>query len=203
MKNMPLLNSLFDTLQLWLSRRKHYERIGLLLIGLTIIYTIWYVILLRPLNIQRSNIKQESATLKDQMNIFTASAQKIKLEVEARAKSQALNKQHPGQRMISIASAADSDEIIKEILNTHQKVKFLGLKTGKQSTPDANTVVDTNKPASGSDIEIMFNSDYFNTITYLTQLENLPWCLSWNSLSYKVNTYPLATITINLLIVNS
>lgn len=45
-------------------------------------------------------------------------------------------------------------------------------------------------------IELKFQADYFNTIQYLSRLEKLPWHVYWDTLSYKVLTYPKAEVTV-------
>ncbi len=199
MNDTPL-HSLFNSLQLWLSRRKHRERIALLLTGWVIIYTVWYIFLYNPVQSERLLMKQESTTLEKQIAIFTTETKKIESEATERVKNK---KQTTDQSKFGIASASDADNIIKQMLNIDHKVQFINLKSGKQITQDTTNTTELAKPLTGNNVEITFNSDYFNTISYLAQLESLPWCLSWNSILYKVNNYPLATVTINLLIVSN
>jgi hypothetical protein len=201
--NITPLNSLIDITQRWLNRRKHFDRIVLLLVGWVIIYFFWYVLLWHPLNIQRAQLLQEIGGFKNQISIYNAGSKTIAREGEETVKIQKLNMQNKAQIKFGLASSADTDEIIKLILNTKHNIKFVNLKTGKDSTVNVNSTAEPNKSIAGSNLEIVFNSDYFNTMAYLTQLENLPWCLAWDSILYKVDHYPQATVTINIMIVSN
>ena len=186
-------NSLFGSLQMWFSRRSHRERIYILLIGWVVIYFFWYAGLQRPLKTERAHIAQQSQESKILIGIFKAQSEKITREAKDRATKQQASMQSRGNAKLEWASTSNSDEIIKEILNTERNVQFVSLKTNSGASSTT-----ANKQTSGNVLEIVFNSNYFDTITYLEQLEKLPWCLSWDNMEYKVTSYPKATVTISL-----
>ena len=45
-------------------------------------------------------------------------------------------------------------------------------------------------------VQIEFQNDYYNTIVYLKQLENISWNMYWDSLDYKVLKYPKVEVLI-------
>jgi MSHA biogenesis protein MshJ len=185
-------NSLFDTLQRWLSMRPHWERICILIIGWVAIYFLWYNALQKPLKVERQHIAQQSQALKAQIKIFQTESEKVTREAEARATKQRLSKQTMVNSKVELASSSDSDEIIREILKMQRNVQFVSLKTNAS----ADSTV-TNQAAAKL-LALTFNSNYTDTVTYLEQLEKIPWCLVWESLDYKVTTYPIAAVSLHL-----
>jgi hypothetical protein len=198
--NSTPYNSIFDTLQRWLSMRSHRERISILIIGLIVIYFFWYVGLQKPLRLERQHIHQQSQALKAQIEIFKKESEKVTKEAEARAVKQRQSQEARGalNTKVEWASSSDIDEIIKAILNIKHNVQFVSLRT---TTASEATVLSA--PPTGNTLELVFNSSYFDTIAYLEQLEKIPWCLSWDNIEYKVTTYPQATVTVHLSIVSN
>jgi len=48
------------------------------------------------------------------------------------------------------------------------------------------------------EVEIVVEGGYLDIVSYLSQLERLPWQLFWDSASIKVDSYPNATLTLKL-----
>ena len=195
MANTPN-NSLYESLQKWLNMRSHQQRIGILLIGWIVIYFCWYYGLLKPLRLERAHIAQQSVSLKSQIDIFQAESLKVAKEAEIRAAKQQITRLSSSGTKVEMASASDSDTIIKKILDTKLNVQFVSLRANAFDTMTAKT-----EPTDNA-LELVFNSSYFDTIAYLEQLENIPWCLSWDSMDYKVTHYPTAAVTLHLSIVS-
>jgi MSHA biogenesis protein MshJ len=191
MRNAPV-NSIFESWQRWLSMRSHRERICILIIGWFTIYFFWYHALQKPLKLQRQHIEQQVQALKAQIKIFQMESDKVTKEAEVKVAKQQQSKQSQRASKIELATSSDSDEIIKEILSIQRNVQFVSLKSNASTDPVA-----TNQTAAKA-LELIFNSNYFDTIAYLEQLEKIPWCLSWDSLSYKVTTYPMAAVTVHV-----
>jgi hypothetical protein len=194
MSDAPV-NSIFDSLQRWFSMRSHQERICILLMGWIAIYFFWNITLQKPLKLERQHIAQQSQTLQTQIKIFQEESEKITREGQVRVTKQLQSKRDQGHSKIELATSSDSDEIIREVLNTQHNVQFVSLKTS------ASGNAATTNQAAAKMLELAFNSNYLDTYSYLDQLEKIPWCLSWDSLSYKVTTYPMAAVTVHLSII--
>ncbi|MDF1795224.1 MAG: hypothetical protein P1U63_01675 [Coxiellaceae bacterium] len=57
---------------------------------------------------------------------------------------------------------------------------------------------DTAHPLYRHGVQIKFIGDYFATMSYLEQMEILPWRLFWDKIIYKVGKYPNADVTLEL-----
>ncbi|MDF1654122.1 MAG: hypothetical protein P1U34_03330 [Coxiellaceae bacterium] len=57
---------------------------------------------------------------------------------------------------------------------------------------------DSEHPLYRHGVQIKFVADYFATMSYLQQMEILPWRLFWDKVVYKVNKYPKADVTLEL-----
>jgi hypothetical protein len=191
MSDVPF-NSIFDTWQRWLSMRSHRQRICILIIGWITIYFVWNNALQKPLKVQRQHIAQQVQTLKAQIKIFQIASDKVTREADARATKQLQSKQAQVTSKIELATASDSDEIIREILSTQHNIQLVSLRTNASTDPA------TANQTTAKALELIFNSNYLDTIIYLEQLEKIRWCLSWDSLGYKVTSYPMATVTLHL-----
>jgi MSHA biogenesis protein MshJ len=45
---------------------------------------------------------------------------------------------------------------------------------------------------------IQFESDYFNTLEFIKQVEKIPWPIYWDRLDYKVSEYPKANVILKI-----
>jgi hypothetical protein len=131
-----------------------------------------------------------------------------KTNAQENAKFQTLN--------LHFASPEGNDTLVKAILTPIKSVKIMDLKSIAAAAPEqvkptnakltaTTTTTTTAAPVVPTDdgFQIVFESDFMNTIAYLNALEKLPWCLSWDSLEYTVKTYPIALVVVSLHIVSA
>jgi MSHA biogenesis protein MshJ len=208
-----------EQLELWIDARSHRERLMVLGLSFTLIYLLWYLLLDRPLNNRLNVKKNEIINIAPQIKIFDDQAKRILKESTSSETQRHLDSQQMAS--LKLASPEDLNNLMTAILSPNQNIKLTGLKNiapdaitapmehdKKPSTltvtsppaPEVNTI---QKPADKSSMQLEFQSNYFDTIAYLKQLENLPWCLSWDSLEYNVINYPNAAVTIKLHIVKA
>jgi MSHA biogenesis protein MshJ len=197
----PRLQGYYDAFENWLSNHSHRDRIYLAIAGFIVIYMLWYLLLeksvldkIDALNKSIHSDQQELIVFQNQINHINITDKTVNLQQKNAA--EALKNSMAGR--IPLASQKDNDVIIQTILTPEENVHFLRL----DNTPAVPATVNTKSPVK-NDVQLSFNSNYFATIHYLSQLEKLPWCLSWDSLEYKVVNYPDALVVINLHIVNS
>lgn len=201
------LNDLID----WLNARLERERI-IILAGSCVVFAIfWYVFLEKPLILSRVRIQHQIETLQKQTLFFKNEANSIIIRTsqakqqenantEENAKFQTLN--------LHFASQEGYDEVIKAILSPLHSVKLMEVKSIVGEAPVAPKPDTSGKPAPPpappvkDGYQVIFESDFMNTLAYLKGLEKLPWCLSWDSLEYTVETYPTASVAVTLHLVS-
>lgn len=182
----------------WLNQHSHRDRVVILLVGWAVIYLLWYSLFEKDLLNKIQQLHQTLAAQNQQLAVYN----KEFAELKEKSKTYAIEKRKAELKAKNntittpLASEKDNDIIIQTILTPPQDVHALRLDNTPVDQGNAKTAVKNN-------VQLSFNSNYFATIHYLSGLEKLPWCLSWDSLEYKVTTYPDALVVINLHIVNS
>ncbi len=213
------MNELQNKLELWIENLgSPKRRLQYFILSLIVIYLIWVFVFYRPLRVSKNLLESQVQGLRTQLaetdksikqlheeisqeSIAKALAEKKQLEVKIQQKDHAI-----GSGPLLFISKEDWKTLKKEIVV-------------KQADMDANIILEsmTDLPLQlwvpqtvdqkdvatilQGDIfqhalEIKFQADYFSTIKYLSRLENLPWHVYWDSLSYKVLTYPKAEVTV-------
>ncbi|MDR3477047.1 MAG: type II secretion system protein GspM [Gammaproteobacteria bacterium] len=205
-----------ESLETWINARTHRERLMVLALSCAVIYFVWYLLLDRPLSKRLAVLKMQIANIVPQIKIFDDQAKKILAESHLNASQKNLEAKQLAT--LKLASPQDLDNLMTAILSPNQNIKITGLKSiapdekpalapiNKKIMAASTPVVEDTTPqkhVDKSSMQLEFQSDYFDTIAYLKQLENLPWCLSWDSLEYNVVNYPNATVIIKLHIVKA
>jgi hypothetical protein len=192
------IKEFFAICENWLNQHSHRDRLFLLLAGWIVIYLLWYSLFEKSV---LADIAQLNTTIAAHEKDYLVFQNEIK-EITAKGKSiseqkkrDALALKNNVETRLPLASQKDNDIIIQAILTPQENMRFLRL----DNTPANGAAKTTIK----NNVQLSFSTDYFGTINYLSQLEKLPWCLSWDSLEYKVANYPDAVVVINLHIVNS
>jgi hypothetical protein len=176
----------------WLKIRTHRERIVLLFVGWACIYLFWNWIWAKPLAIRQIQLTQEIQSLQTQITQLEQQEATILLAAKNPSKILTVHTKTTEQKPLNNGSTIQAmHPLIKSILNQQANIKFLNLTI-------VPVVVAKDSAEAGKNLQLGFNSDYFNTIIYLNQLEKLPWCLSWDSLEYKVINYPQAEVVVTL-----
>jgi MSHA biogenesis protein MshJ len=194
----------------WLNEREERERIAILVGSCIIISMLWYLFLEKPLILSRLRIHHQIESLQKQTLFFRNEANGILIHTGALKQQEKTNVQENAEFQtlnIHFASPEGNNELVKAILAPLHSVKIMDLKSiiaavpaPAPAKPDA-----TPKPAaapSKDGYQVIFESDFMNTLAYLKALEKLPWCLSWDSLEYTVETYPTASVAVTLHLVS-
>jgi MSHA biogenesis protein MshJ len=190
------LKEFYARLQAWLNNHSHMDRVLMTLAGFIIIYFLWFIFFQKPVLDKIDLHHIGLATQQKEINVFNTQIAKIKADEKILIAKKKTEKSATSETKVPLASQKDNDIIIQTILTPQQNVQFLRLNNMTPAPGGAKSPVK-------NDVELAFNSNYLSTINYLAQLEKLPWCLSWDSLEYKVVKYPDAEVVINLHIVNS
>jgi hypothetical protein len=200
----------------WLNERDKRERLGLLVLGCLFITLLWYLLLEKPLNHSRLATQQETLSLQKEIAFYNSEANNILLQS---AKNEQQRKYYSASSAkfsalnIHFASPQGRDFIINSILNPHPNIQIISLKNvpvektktipvpGKLNAPITDIPPIIARVTEDEGYELVFNSDFISTVHFLEKMENLQWCLSWDSLEYAVQTYPAAEITVALHVV--
>lgn len=194
------------------------RRMQYFLASLVLIYFVWAFFFFNPqraattalvgqiqtLQLQRTETKQRIDTLSEAVktkSISKALAEKKQLETKIKQVDEAVAK----SRFLFISMddwAKLKKEIIRQQEDMDKNITLISI-SDHPVQAWAPPVIDKNdvqKVVPGTvyqhELEMKFQADYFSTIQYVSRLEKLPWKVYWDSLNYKVLTYPIAEVTI-------
>lgn len=202
----------YARLQEWFGARNKREKILIILVGMVIIYSFWYLLLSRPLLLKQRDFKNEILRLqtqtqaaKDQVNTILTVAKKYSInEKLLQQRYMADQSQYLKQRIDSLLSTvisrADTPVAIRDVLNLQSKdavvVHFQKLSEELFISKDLAAANVGNKQIRKVLMQLEVQGSFLGTLNYLYRLEKLPWHLYWDSLSYQVMTYPKASVVI-------
>jgi MSHA biogenesis protein MshJ len=205
-------NVQIEKFEKFLNEREPRERLGLLILGCTLIATLWYLFIEKPLMQSRIAIQQETLDTEKELSFFTNESNAILMQsmsAEEQKKTYNLNAAKYSSLNIRFASPQGRDFIVNALLKPQREIKIVSMKSvpftaSKIPAPKSITPA---TPASAAiteeGYEVVFQSDFINTVNFLEKLENLPWCLSWDSLEYIVQSYPTGQIKLDLHVVSA
>jgi MSHA biogenesis protein MshJ len=208
----------------WIKKRNSKQRKQLFFLGFVIIYIICLGIFLKPiqnkakmlrlniqaLQLQKDTLQQELNNLNQLVTTETFSKalreyKELSLELQqlqqkyaqikpllitpgdwAKLKEAIISQQNDMDKSITLVSLHDSSNV---------KWAPAGVDTADISYITQNNIYK-------QELEINFQSDYFSALTFLSRLESLPWPIYWDSLDYKVLTYPKADIVVKIHVLN-
>ncbi len=190
------------------------------LCSLVIIYFIWFFLFINPLQTKKRTLQDQIQALQAQpteiQQKIDATHQAIKKESIAKAleeqKQLSEKIKNIQQRLAKIhllsISADDWVKLKKDILTQQEDIDSnitlisihdLPVQTWMPDNVDKTDLVNTVPVETYQHaLEVEFQADYFSTVQYLSRLEKMPWPVYWDSLQYRVLTYPKADIILKL-----
>jgi len=216
-----MMTTQFTYLQDWVKARNLRERVLLVIIGWTVIYMLWFLLLVRPLNLDITFLNNQVTSLLTQTSAIHDEAAKI-VEIATRNSTNSLLKQNKAlsnktedlrthieflaSRVIPMNKV---HTVLKDILNQPGvNTQLINLKNQSEepllpNQPNALDTLPLMRKIKKHYFEVQLRSNYFSTISYLQNLEKLPWSLYWNSLEYKVVDYPQADVSVKFYILTN
>ena len=100
----------------------------------------------------------------------------------------------------SFVSASSMADILNAVLTEIKLLKLLNLET-LPATPLLD-VKQHDPTIYKHELIITLFGDYINTLNYLKVLEALPWAIALDSIDYEVKDYPMAKITLHIVMLS-
>lgn len=201
-KNAALFRSLGEKVDSYLFR----ERLIIIILAFTIIFSVWYFIMFFPTQRAITNYQLQTKIMTQQYEAQKAEYNAIVIQLIGASdqKKQQLLKDEIKRLDESLAKIAQQvvpanqmADMFKDLLIKEGRLTFVSL----QSLP-AKALVSPEDLAAVDQFSLLeqgmqftFRGDYFNTLKYLEDIEKSKWRLFWDSLSYKVDKYPQAMVT--------
>lgn len=202
-----------QSLHQWYGQRPLRERIMLLLCVMVVLAFLTNVFVLKPLSDQTRMLRRELTTLKSQQVELQARESIVRarkgadpdrenrdqlkiLEQETRHLQEQLE-----AGIVNLVAPRDMPALLKDLLTRQKKLHLVKL----ENLPPRRLFLN---PGSSSEdmgpvlylhpLQMEFKGDYLTLLKYLRQLEQLPKSLVWEDVDIETQTYPAATVRIQV-----
>lgn len=206
---------IYNITEKWLLARTLRERFFLFLVSLAVIYLFWVIFISHSLTKKRNELASRLAAVKTEMLavqqkealilqiVSNGAYDKKFIEYQKLASQSDEVRQKATQLKPVLVAKADFPKVIKDILSVRQGITLVSLKDFPDEEWIPAELNIASAPSSLKNIykhilQIEFQGDYNNTITYLRRLESLPWRIYWDTMEYRVTQYPAATVVLKL-----
>jgi MSHA biogenesis protein MshJ len=180
------------------------ERVLVLAASLAVLFVLWNVTLMEPLDRRRDALQQELTTMQDAMAatadaaeaaqaadpLSVAFSKQQRLQMELSEVNAQLAKQSAG--LIEPQHMAD---VIHEVLSRQHGVTLVSLK----NLPPQCLAKDPSQAGPYlHPVELIVDGNYLDVLAYLHALEALPYRFFWRVLELKTTEYPVNRVRIEL-----
>ena len=200
-------NRFFVRVDRWL----FLERLFLLFTCLAVIYFVWYLVLMMPVQKTQNRLKTRIVVSQRQIQALERKTETIVAQAIIEAKHN--RQQH---KILSEKVKILNQEIArfnKRFMTAAEMAPTLRATMDKQEKLQLQSLVTLPvrmivKPTEGEQklteqgVTVTFQGGYLNTLSYLQELEKLKTQILWDNLRYNVVKYPGATIVMTLFLLN-
>jgi MSHA biogenesis protein MshJ len=213
------MNKQVAAFEQWIMKRDKREKIVLFILSLFVIYQVISIVFIHPvvlaaeaLQVQINELKSKRQAINSQFDAITKIVQgpefiKLLAQQEQLTQQRKNVKQKIENFKPLFVAESDYSKLTKDILA--QLDRTIVLVSLKEFPDQPWSVPETAKSPilvqniNQHKLSIEFRANYFDTISYLSRLEKLPWHLYWDSLEYKVTKYPEADVVVQLYVLSS
>ncbi|MFZ5842402.1 MAG: hypothetical protein ACOY3E_05810 [Pseudomonadota bacterium] len=106
--------------------------------------------------------------------------------------------QQLSQRMVP---PQEMTALLQQLLAREQGMQVIALEKlplEQPSESDADAAMSAEMPLYRHRLRLSLRGSYFDSLRYLQAMEALPWTVYWDSLEYRVETYPQAILTVEI-----
>lgn len=195
---------------------------GLVAAGIVVVmFLFWETLLLSPQEIQQKNIVGEMYSINQQIETIAEKSKAMSATLEG-SKVKHINarvselhmlleklKQQQKDLTIEFIQPVQMAGVLRDMLHAENGLVLTRLESlGVQPLFPVEESNKTENEKNSSRIHqpeiykhglrIVFEGDYFKTLSYLHALEAMPWSLYWDNVEYKVTEYPKASVAITI-----
>lgn len=206
-RTMNKLKLLLKKLSQLVNGLESRERLICAVLALIIIYVIWHFALYSPLMTSKQKYSQQIVTIKSTIKSVTDETNKIIEAVKAFDQDKVEKHQKLQDELAQLQEQFKFFNLTSRSPNQLSPLlqEVLAKTKGLKLTSIENLSSPVTKEEKGKTINVFnyslllqFQGNYFDTISFLQELEKLDWQLYWGSIDYTVDNYPKAKITLKL-----
>lgn len=198
------------------------ERVILLLAVIAVLYLVWTLLFLNPLNNQVDNLQTRQQALENQVRDLQAQEQIFSQASGQNPNASKLRQvEHLRQRLVALDEELQTlavglvpadmlPQVLHDVLSSTGELELLGMQTlpvERLSISGEAQSAETGETADAAPqqvdvyrhaVELKVRGSYFAVARYMKALEDLQWRFYWDTLNYQVEQYPLATATLEV-----
>jgi hypothetical protein len=195
------MNTYLLAFKKWYELRQSREKLLVVALGWALIYSVFSLLLFRPLNGRYTQLTAEAkvtATQLQNLNTQIETINKIpgtplyKEWVKHQKTLQSLQGQF--KYLQQSYASKEWDDSIRTILTTHENVTIVEIKNLPETPYNSPLVTGLSKKIYQQKMLVTVNSNFNDTVDYLIELEKFLPNVHWDSLTYEVTNYPLAKV---------
>ncbi len=201
------MNKYLAKFDLWYKQRNTRERMLVMLLGFAFLYAVFYFAFFRSLDYKHALVSAEIheqqnqiALWKTQMDALQAiSANPLYKKWQVQQKNlQALHKQY--EQFILPPTSTYWQNVIKSVLSSQKNIMVDGVRYDPPTVFTTLTTAAKKIEILQQAVHLTIYGNYFDTISYLQNLEKALPIAQWNKCTYQVAQYPTAKVDVEFLI---
>lgn len=192
------------------------ERVIAALASVSVAVMIWNVAVYAPyqndIRLLEQELLQTDKKITDMQAQFQQQLEKTRYDPNQEARVQLAEHQVESERLdrlleqtsVQIIQPQAMADVLKDMLKKQTAMKFISLEN-RPAKAEFTEKLETQETKHGDAITIYRHSvvlkmkgSYLNAMTYLKQLENLPWRVYWQAIEIESKDYPDALITLEV-----
>lgn len=174
------------------------------------IFLLWYALVWHPTKIYfqstqnaLSAVRLEVQTLQDETTVLQARLKKDPNEEISQKQAKLYQDKQALQQKLNVyntqlLSPQGLMQALQAVLNAQKNIHLSSIALLPNQGNLHPSATQSGKPLFAHGVKLQFTADYFSTLQYLRQLEQLRWRLFWDRLDYRVTDYPLAEVTLEI-----
>lgn len=204
------IKKFFYRLQQWVNQQSMPARVGVQLGVLLVIFLLWLSFAYMPVHQRESFYLDELASadnlIETTNNDLNTIMQQLSGSSHQERQMELSKEAQEAEKYLSVLEGEiiPSDEMSTVLRDVLLKEHDLALKDFHVFPKQTLVATKASKDKAQEillyeqNVQMTFSGDYFAVLKYLQHLEKLEWRFFWDEITYKVNNYPTATVTVKL-----
>lgn len=211
------MNALWQRISDAFNSRAERERVVLLIALLAVVYLLWWLVLLAPVNNRKDALQTQARTLDTQLTALQAQEEAFsestsqdpnagkKREINDLTQRLAALDKELQALAVGLVPAVQLPQVLHDVLSNTEQLELLGMQTLPveklaitEGAADSGASAEQQVDVYRHSVELKVAGSYFAVANYLRDLEALEWRFYWDKLDYKRDRYPNAIATLEV-----
>ncbi len=208
------MNKWLSILQMKVDALALRERVLIFLTGAALLFLVWDLLMFSPQESTREGLNQQLLVLQQKIDAQAQEAKTLarlvttgsdfgKMQQLAELESESATLDNTVSMLkMALISADDLLSVLEDVLQHSNKLTIKHIEALSPREIKLNLVNNSGEAATtgimSHTVVLTLEGSYFDLLSYLKGLEELPWSLYWDSLNYRVSRYPFGIIELKV-----